>query len=128
MRHERHYTLAQANALRPWVADRVGRIRAARGRLLALGPRAQTALRALDADTGGSYPGRDAARPLLEISRAAAQLQALDVVLRDVDQGLVDFPAWRDGEEVYLCWLVDQELEIRFWHSLDGGYAARRPL
>ena len=64
---------------------------------------------ALDPDDGGSYPGRDVARPLVELSRAVGELEAVDVVLRDIDRGLVDFPALRDGEEVYLCWLVDEQ-------------------
>jgi hypothetical protein len=128
MRHARHYTLAQANAMRPFVAQRVGWIRAARASLVALGSRAQEALRALDPQTGGSYPGRDAALPLTELSRAMSELEALDVVVRDIEQGLVDFPAVRDGEEIYLCWLLDLEPEIGFWHRLDGGFAARQPL
>ena len=44
------------------------------------------------------------------------ELEAVDVVLRDVDRGLIDFPSMRDGEEVYLCWLVD-EREIGYWHE-----------
>jgi hypothetical protein len=127
MRHERHYTLDQANAVRDWVAERVNSIRDARARLVSLGERAQEALAALDAAAGGSYPGRDVARALVELSRAAGELEAVDVVLRDIDRGLVDFPALRDGEEVYLCWLLDED-EIGFWHQLDSGFAGRRPL
>ena len=56
-----------------------------------------------------------------------AELEAVDIVVRDVERGLVDFPALRDGEEVYLCWLVDED-EIGFWHGLDAGFAGRRPL
>jgi hypothetical protein len=127
MRHERHYTLEQANAVRPWVAERVQWIRDARARLVALDQQAGEAIAALDPQVGGSYPGPDVARVLVELSRAVGQLQAVDIVLRDVDRGLVDFPALRDGEEVYLCWLLDED-EIRFWHGPDAGFAGRRPL
>jgi hypothetical protein len=58
---------------------------------------------------------------------AAAELAGAGIVLRDLDRGLVDFPAIRDGEEVYLCWLVD-EPEIEHWHELDAGFAGRRRL
>jgi hypothetical protein len=81
----------------------------------------------MDPDLGGSYPGRDLARSLVELSRAVGELEAVDIVLRDVDRGLVDFPSLRDGEEVYLCWLVD-ESEIGFWHEPEAGFAGRRPL
>jgi hypothetical protein len=82
----------------------------------------------LDPALGGAYPGREVARPLVELSRAVAELEAVDVVLRDVERGLIDFPAWRDGHEVYLCWLLDDEKEIGFWHPLETGIGGRRPL
>jgi hypothetical protein len=127
MRHKRHYTLAQARALRPWVAERVRRLADARSELVAAGGGVERALNALDPAVGGAYPGREVARALVSLSRALAELEAVDIVVRDVERGLVDFPALRDGEEVYLCWLVS-ESEIEFWHGLDAGFAGRRPL
>jgi len=127
VRHERYYTVEEANAARPWVARRVQWIRDGYGGLIALGERARSAVSALDPTAGGSYPGRDVARCLVEIGRAVAELDAVDIVLRDVDRGLVDFPALRDDEEIYLCWLLDED-EVRFWHDPDAGFAGRRPL
>lgn len=136
-------------AVRGWVAERVGRIRDARARLVALGPRATEAVAALDLATGGAYPGRDVARSLVELNRAAGELEAVDIVLRDIDRGLIDFPALQpdgsgaahdcggagcpargtpEGEEVYLCWLVDDEDTIGFWHEPEAGFGGRRPL
>jgi hypothetical protein len=48
-------------------------------------------------------------------------------VLRDIDRGLIDFPAVIDGQEVYLCWELDEE-RIGFWHELDTGYGGRQAL
>jgi Uncharacterized conserved protein (DUF2203) len=127
MRHERHYTVEQANAVRPWVAERVRCVRDAQRQLVALGEPALDAISALDANSGGAYPGRDVAGPLVGLSRALGQLDAVDVVVRDVERGLVDFPAIRDGEEIYLCWLLEED-RIRFWHDPDGGFAGRQPL
>jgi Uncharacterized conserved protein (DUF2203) len=128
MRHQRHYTLEQAMAVRGWVAQRVGWVRAARARLAALGAGALDAIAGLDLESGGAYPGRDVARSLVELSRAAGELEAVDIVLRDIDRGLIDFPALRDGVEIYLCWLVDEEDDIRFWHEPNAGFAGRRPI
>lgn len=128
MLHERHYTLEQASAVKGWVAERIGWIREAHQQLVALGPEAGEAVAALDETSGGSYPGRSVARPLVELSRAAGELEAVDIVVRDFERGLVDFPALRDGEEVYLCWLVDEEQEIGFWHAPEAGFAGRRVL
>ncbi len=127
MRHERHYTIEQANAVREWVAERVGWVRQAQTELAELGAPALAALRSLDEQFGGSYPGREVARPLVELSRAIGELEAVDIVLRDVDRGLIDFPSIRDGEEIYLCWLLDED-EIGFWHPPDAGFAGRQPL
>jgi hypothetical protein len=125
MRHRRHYTLEEARERRAWVAGRVESARSALAVLAA--PEARAALAALDPAAGGGWPGRPAARATLELQRAIAELQAADIVVRDVGRGLVDFPALRDGEEVYLCWLVS-EPEIEHWHELDAGFAGRRPL
>ena len=127
MRHQRHYTLEQATAVREWVARRIDSIRRSQGSLVELGARARTAISSLDPQTGGSYPGREVAAALVALSRALNELDAVDVVVRDVERGLVDFPALRDGEEVYLCWLVDED-EISFWHAPDAGFAGRQPL
>ena len=127
MRHQRHYTLEQASAVRGWVADRVRWIREAQVELVSLGGRVREGLACLDPSAGGTYPGREVAKALVELSRAFNELEAVDVVVRDVDRGLIDFPALRDGEEIYLCWLLDEE-EIGYWHAPDAGFAGRQPL
>ena len=125
MRHRRHYTLEEARSLRGWVA---GRVRLARSALEVLArPESRAAMSEIDAKTGGGWPGRTVARATLDLQRAVGELQAADIVVRDVARGLVDFPALQDGEEVYLCWLVD-EPQIGWWHELDAGFAGRRPL
>jgi hypothetical protein len=123
--HERHYTVEQAEAARHWVAERVERIRRALRELRS--PAARSAFDDMDATTGGAWPGRPIAAAALALLTAAEQLQAMDIVLRDADRGLVDFPAIRDGEEVYLCWQAD-EPRVAFWHEPDAGFAGRRPL
>ena len=49
------------------------------------------------------------------------------MVVKDLDRGLVDFPALREGEEVLLCWQVGED-EVAFWHGLDEGFAGRKAL
>ncbi|HEX2105086.1 MAG TPA: DUF2203 domain-containing protein [Solirubrobacteraceae bacterium] len=125
MRHRHHYTLDEARDLRGWVADRV---RLARSALEVLArPASRATLGEIDAKDGGGWPGRTVARATLDLQRAVGELQAADIVVRDVARGLVDFPTLQDGAEVYLCWLVD-EPEIGWWHELDAGFAGRRPL
>ena len=63
--------------------------------------------------------------------RALAELKALllefyqrEIQIKDLDRGLIDFPALMDGKEIFLCWEQSEE-DIEFWHALDAGYAGR---
>jgi hypothetical protein len=62
-----------------------------------------------------------------ELQDALAALERLGVELKDIDDGLVDFPSLRDGRVVYLCWKID-EPSITHWHDIDAGFAGRQPL
>ena len=123
-RHARHYTVEQANAALPWVSERLTRIQDAIAELSSEGAHA---LEQIDAARGGGYPGRAAAGATLALTAAASELEAVDVVLRDPATGLVDFPAIRDGEEVYLCWRRDED-RVAWWHPPEAGFAGRQPL
>jgi hypothetical protein len=61
------------------------------------------------------------------VARCVQELEKLGVQVKDLDRGLVDFPALRDGEEVLLCWQVGED-EVAFWHGLEEGFAGRKPL
>ena len=62
-----------------------------------------------------------------EIQTLLDEVHALGIEVKGIDQGLIDFPAERDGRVVYLCWMLD-EPDIAFWHDLDTGFRGRRPL
>jgi hypothetical protein len=126
MRHERHYTHEQATAATGWVAERLARMRDARERLN--DEEARAALDEAGPGNGGGSPGRVVSEAFLDLRDALTELQAMEIVVRDLERGLVDFPAIRDGEEVYLCWVESEEDSIGFWHDLDSGYAGREPL
>jgi hypothetical protein len=89
---------------------------------------ARAALDEAGPGNGGGSPGRVVSEAFLDLRDALTELQAMEIVVRDLERGLVDFPAIRDGEEVYLCWVESEEDSIGFWHDLDSGYAGREPL
>ena len=60
-------------------------------------------------------------------SELIAELETLGVELKDPLSGLLDFRAKRGDQEVYLCWRIGEE-SVDFWHTLDGGFAGRRPM
>ena len=55
------------------------------------------------------------------------RIEELGVLVKDLDIGLVDFPTLFRGEEVYLCWRMD-ESDIDHWHGVNEGVAGRRPI
>lgn len=67
------------------------------------------------------------ASSLQSLNEAAIRLNALGCELKDPNRGLVDFYGYVNGELVYLCWQRG-EREIASWHTLDAGFAGRRPL
>ena len=125
MRHERHFSLEQANAALPWVEERLERLRDARSQLN--DEEARRALAEAGPTNGGGEPGQVVSEAFLALRSALAELEALGIILRDLDRGLVDFPAIHDGREVYLCWEEGEE-EIAWWHEPDAGHAGRQPI
>ena len=55
------------------------------------------------------------------------ELRGLGVELKDYFTGLIDFPCWMNGREVYLCWRMG-EPEVAHWHEIDAGFAGRQKL
>lgn len=125
MIHDRHYTVDQANAALPIVGERLERLRAARRDLG--DEEAREALSGAAPGNGGGQPGRVVSEAFLALRNGLLELQELGIVLRDLERGLVDFPALRDGEEIYLCW-EEGEDEVAFWHDTETGFDGRRRL
>jgi len=62
-----------------------------------------------------------------EVADVVRELDAIGVVVKDLDLGLLDFPGLRDGEEVELCWQVGEDT-VAHWHPLEAGYRGRKPI
>ena len=116
----RWWTVEEANAALPRVGDVVERAKqAARD----LSERAQTVA---DQASGNGHtpPGEEAS----VFQDAVTELETEGIVLRDVRQGLIDFPARApNGRGYWLCWLVG-EPEVAWWHWPEDGFAGRTPL
>ena len=125
MIHELHFTLEQANALLPRVEPMLRDLCTARDRLT--DSEAHELLATAAPANGGGGPGRSVGEAFLEVRSLLGEIQALGIVVRDIDRGLIDFPAILDDREIYLCWEFDEE-RIAFWHELESGYGGRQPL
>jgi hypothetical protein len=129
----RIFTVEQARALLPDVRRYTEELVSARASQLAASAR----IAELNAAAGGNGHGPDAValdalRDELEqaetaLAAALAMLGELGVVVKDVDAGLVDFPARRDEADVFLCWKLGED-DIAWWHGVEDGFRGRRPL
>ena len=62
-----------------------------------------------------------------EFYQSIEDLESIGVVLKGLEQGLLDFPAKRFDEEIWLCW-KEGETEIKFWHEKNSGFMGRKPI
>jgi hypothetical protein len=129
----RTFTADEANEalteLRPVAERMVGHRRA-----LAQAQRRQAQLVVKIAGNGGDLGPSDLQEAAAAIQREADGIaecvRVLDeagVQVKSLEEGLLDFPSLRDGEEVFLCWQVGEE-RVAFWHGIDEGFAGRKPL
>ncbi len=66
-------------------------------------------------------------RTLADLDGVFAEFQSREIQIKDLDRGLIDFPAIVGGREVFLCWEQDED-DVEFWHDLDAGFAGRERL
>lgn len=120
----RIYTVEEANALLPELRERLGRIRDARQIMLR---HAKVIRGQVAEDGGGAHPGAGYMEATATLRREIERLAREEIALRDPESGLVDFPGERQGERVWLCWLLGED-GVGHWHPLDAGFSSRRPL
>ncbi len=122
----RYFTVAQANALLPEIANYVGDMLAIREIIIQKRPDMWPVLQKA-AGNGGSRHAGEMVEYFRQFETYLKEIQNLGVVVRDVNVGLVDFPSLRKGQEVFLCWRYGEE-QVAFWHDPNSGYRGRQPL
>ena len=120
---ERTFSVEEAEALLAELRERLARVREARQAVLANGQ----PVRDSAVGNGGGARGKAYWEALASLRREVEAMNAAGVVLRDPETGLVDFPARREGRDIFLCWRVGED-HVRFWHGTDTGFSSRRPL
>lgn len=129
----RFYAIDEANATLPEVERILAALRDQREELIALRDRVVAA-----APSDGETPTTGAAEQIRllrlgmqglidQMQAGVARLVEMDVTLRDISTGLIDFPALVSGRPIWLCWRLG-ETDVAHWHAHDEGYDTRRPL
>jgi hypothetical protein len=129
----RHFTPEEANAALTQVRPLVERMVEHRHAHVEALERQEELEGRIRGNGGGIPPAQlaetaaEVERHARELARAVDDIVALGAEVKDLDEGLVDFPALRRGETVLLCWQLGED-EIRYWHTVQEGFAGRRPL
>lgn len=124
-RFQKHYTLEEARSLLPEIRQWLRRLQELTRQLETAEAHFGVRLRE-GWDLGGSSVN-EWIRNLLRCQEFISEFENREILIKDIHRGLIDFPAFLEGREVFLCWEQDEE-DIGFWHDIDAGYAGRTPL
>ena len=128
------FTLAEAQTLLPVLESLVRKAQSAGSRAAALEVEMQQLSQRIFL-SGGMHVNIAAAarrraereKALQDVKDSLAEIDAIGVQVKDLEQGLLDFPSLVDGRTILLCWKLGEK-EIAFWHSPEDGFAGRKPL
>ena len=128
----RYFTVPEAQTLLPRLRETLEALRRTRDEAMLKKTQIEMLWKRLDAGEAVLGAVGDEQKRLdalaTKLSGIAQQLEEIGCILRDVDAGLVDFPARvRGGRTVFLCWRLG-EPAIAFWHGTGEGFAGRKPL
>jgi hypothetical protein len=122
----KYFTLQEANEALNTIRPLMDEIQAIRRKILEKQPETWTAIE----KSVGNGGNRTLSRMVQDFEKLDALVHRIletGAQIKDINIGLLDFSAWKDGREVYLCWQYG-EGEIAFWHEVDAGYAGRQPI
>jgi hypothetical protein len=124
MRFQKHYTRDEARSLLPKVRRWLDQLNELKNALVERDQQL-VALMLPGCDLGGEAVNAWV-RTLANIKVLLLEFHQREIQIKDLDRGLIDFPAILSGNEVFLCWEQGED-DIEFWHDLDAGYAGREP-
>ena len=121
-----YFTLAEANAALQIIKPLMEKVQAIRQNILAQKPEVWPVVEKA-AGNGGSKAASLLAMEFEQLDQCVHQIQATGAVLKDINLGLLDFSAWREDHEVYLCWKYGEQ-NIEYWHEIEAGFTGRRSI
>ncbi|HEU6449136.1 MAG TPA: DUF2203 domain-containing protein [Verrucomicrobiae bacterium] len=122
---EKHYTRDEARALLPQIREWLERLNQLRKETERFEKRL-SGMTEQGNDIGGETVNQWI-RALAAMQEILVEFQRREIFIKDLERGLIDFPAIIGGREVFLCWESDED-DIEFWHDLETGYGGRERL
>ncbi len=123
MSDDKLYSVEEANALLPYLSPTLVELR----ERWEEAAEAREAISTSATGNGWSTKREKWASTLARVGELIDRLNDWAIQVRDINTGLIDFPAERDGEPIWLCWRLG-EPDVAYWHSRDEGFAGRQPL
>ncbi len=121
-----YFTLDEANAALLTIRPLMDEVQTIRQKIMSTQPEAWTAIEK-SVGNGGSRSLSQIVQDFEKLDALVHQILDTGVLIKDVNIGLLDFPALRNGREVYLCWQHGED-DIAYWHEVDAGFAGRQPI
>jgi hypothetical protein len=127
MKHqfEKHYTREEANTLLPQIRQWLARLNQLRKDLERFDKRL-SGMTGQGNDIGGETVN-SWIRVLADMQEILSEFQRREIFIKDLERGLIDFPAIIGGREIFLCWESDEDA-VEFWHDLETGFGGRERL
>lgn len=122
----RYFTLQEANETLSSIRPLLDEIQSIRKEILARQPEVWPVVER-SAGNGGSRTASKLVQEFEKLDALVHQVQDTGALFKDINLGLLDFPALKDGREVYLCWKYGED-DIAFWHEIEAGYAGRQSI
>lgn len=124
-RFSKHYSVAEARALLPQLRTWLPQLQRLRRDLASY--EQSTEARLNEGDDFGGGKVHQWIRNLSAFKELSEEFNQREIQVKDLERGLVDFPALQAGREVFLCWEMGED-DITHWHDLDTGFTGREKL
>lgn len=122
-----YFTIASANQILPEVTDKFKKVLKQKDEVVRIEQELEALL--VTANTFETYVAlkQKLNSAVTKLYQTIEDLESTGVVIKSVDDELLDFPSQRFNEEVWLCWKYG-ETEIKFWHEKESGFSGRKPV
>jgi hypothetical protein len=120
------FTLPQANETLKIIKPLMDEVQQIRQDILAHQPETWEAIKR-SAGNGGNPTLSKMVKTFDRLDDLLHRILATGVQVKDINTGLLDFSAMKDGREVYLCWKYGED-QIEYWHEVEAGFAGRQPI
>ena len=121
-----YFTLEEANRTLKVIRPLMDEVQAIRQKILTNQPEAWPAIEK-SAGNGGNRALSNMVQDFEMLDALIHQIQDTGAQIKDINTGLLDFSALKEGREVYLCWQYGED-DIAFWHEIEAGFAGRQPI